>query len=165
MEYTAKDKRIYLRLGDRVTHLWHEEWGEGAVVEERTSIVPGGTCLVRLLFEDGRQRTFNNDLDHEQCCYFFGVRRIQSFDPFEARATGEDREPVARPARRRVEADPRRIEDMRAPRAGDPEPVRATPRRSRASTAVKDVTPPTRSRRRLGAKEAALPPRSRSPRN
>ena len=64
MEYTTKDKRIYLRLGDRVTHIWHEEWGEGAVVEERTSIVPGGTCLVRLLFEDGQQRTFNNDLDN-----------------------------------------------------------------------------------------------------
>ncbi len=78
MEYTAKDKRIYLRLGDRVTHVRHEEWGEGAVVEERTSVVPGGTCLVRLLFEDGQQRTFNNDLDHEQCCYFLGVRRTWS---------------------------------------------------------------------------------------
>src|SRR5262249_60474058 len=80
MEYSARDKRIYLRLGDRVTHLWHEEWGEGAVVEERTSIVPGGTCLVRLLWEDGQQRTFNNDLDNEQCCYFFGVRKIFSMD-------------------------------------------------------------------------------------
>ena len=80
MEYTTKDKRIYLRLGDRVTHIWHEEWGEGAVVEERTSVVPGGTCLVRLLFEDGQQRTFNNDLDNEQCCYFFGVRRLWSID-------------------------------------------------------------------------------------
>jgi hypothetical protein len=80
MEYTTKDKRIYLRLGDRVTHMCHEEWGEGAVVEERTSVVPGGTCLVRLLFEDGQQRTFNNDLDNEQCCYFFGVRRLWSFD-------------------------------------------------------------------------------------
>src|SRR5262245_36089234 len=80
MEYTSKDKRLYLRLGDKVTHLFHEEWGEGAVVEERTSIVPGGTCLVRLLFEDGKQRTFNNDLDNEQCCYFFGLRRLWSFD-------------------------------------------------------------------------------------
>ena len=76
MDYTAKDKRLFLRLGDRVTHLQHEEWGEGAVVEERTSIVPGGTCLVRLLFEDGQQRTFNNDLDHPQCCSVFGIRRI-----------------------------------------------------------------------------------------
>lgn len=78
MEYTTEDKRLYLRLGDRVVHLRHEEWGEGAVVEERTSVVPGGTCLVRLLFEDGRQRTFNNDLDHEQCCYFLGLRRTRS---------------------------------------------------------------------------------------
>lgn len=87
MEYTAKDKRIYLRLGDRVMHTRHEEWGEGAVVEERTSVVPGGTCLVRLLFEDGQQRTFNNDLDHEQCCYFLGLRRMWTFDPGRWEAT------------------------------------------------------------------------------
>ncbi len=94
MEYTVKNKRLYLRLGDRVTHLRHEEWGEGAVVEERTSVVPGGTCLVRLLFEDGRERTFNNDLDNEQCCYFFGLRRVLSLsleeilpDPVRGRRT------------------------------------------------------------------------------
>ena len=29
-----------------------------------TSSVPGGTCLVRILFEDGQQRTFNNDMDN-----------------------------------------------------------------------------------------------------
>lgn len=80
MEYTVKDKRLFLRLGDRVTHLFREEWGDGSVVEERTSIVPGGTCLVRILFEDGTQRTFNNDLDHEQCCYFFGIRRAMSVE-------------------------------------------------------------------------------------
>jgi hypothetical protein len=68
-------RRLYLRLGDRVAHLDHEEWGEGAVVEEMTSILEGGTCLVRVLFADGRQRTFHNDLDNELCCYFFGVRK------------------------------------------------------------------------------------------
>jgi len=47
----------------------------GAVVEEMTSTIDGGTCLVRILFEDGSQRTFNNDLDSETCCYFFGIRR------------------------------------------------------------------------------------------
>jgi len=67
--------RLYLRLGDRVTHQSHEEWGEGTVVEEMTSILEGGTCLVRVVFGDGRQRTFQNDLDSEQCCYFFGVRK------------------------------------------------------------------------------------------
>jgi hypothetical protein len=67
--------RLYLRLGDRVFHVDHEEWGEGAVVEEMTSVLEGGTCLVRVLFADGRQRTFHNDLESELCCYRFGVRR------------------------------------------------------------------------------------------
>ena len=74
------DKRIYLRLGDTVVHRSYEEWGDGVVVEEMTSTVPGGTCLVRILFDDGRQRTFNNDLDNELCCYFFGVRKRLHFD-------------------------------------------------------------------------------------
>ena len=55
-------RRLYLRLGDRVTHLDHDEWGEGAVVEEMTSRLEGGTCLVRVLFADGRQRTALSDL-------------------------------------------------------------------------------------------------------
>lgn len=74
------DKRLYLRLGDKVVHASYEEWGEGVVVEEMTSSVPGGTCLVRILFNDGRQRTFNNDLDNESCCYRFGVRRSWQLD-------------------------------------------------------------------------------------
>jgi len=72
--------RLYLRLGDRVYHDLHHEWGVGAVVEEMTSTIEGGTCLVRVLFDDGLQRTFNNDLDHEMCCYFMGLRRERSFD-------------------------------------------------------------------------------------
>src|SRR5947207_9268481 len=67
--------RLYLRLGDRVFHADHEEWGEGAVVEEMTSVLEGGTCLVRVMFADGRQRTFHNDLESDLCCYFFGVRK------------------------------------------------------------------------------------------
>jgi hypothetical protein len=67
--------RLYLRLGDRVCHTEHEEWGEGAVVEEMTSVLEGGTCLVRVMFADGRQRTFHNDLESDLCCYFFGVRK------------------------------------------------------------------------------------------
>jgi hypothetical protein len=69
------DKRIYLRVGDKVMHRTYREWGTGVVVEEMTSTVPGGTCLIRILFEDGRQRTFSNDMDNEMCCYYFGVRR------------------------------------------------------------------------------------------
>ncbi len=74
------EKRIYLRLGDKVVHRDYDAWGEGVVVEEMTSSVPGGTCLVRILFNDGRQRTFNNDMDNELCCYYFGVRKYWQFD-------------------------------------------------------------------------------------
>jgi hypothetical protein len=69
--------RLYLRLGDKVVHVNYGEWGGGVVVEEMTSVLIGGTCLVRILFEDGQQRTFNNDLDSELCCYYFGIRRCQ----------------------------------------------------------------------------------------
>ena len=67
--------RLYLRLGDLVTHRDYPQWGEGTVVEEMTSTVPGGTCLVRIQFQDGQQRTFSNDLDNQTCCYYFGVRK------------------------------------------------------------------------------------------
>ena len=86
--------RLYLRLGDRVFHADHEEWGEGAVVEEMTSVLEGGTCLVRVRFADGQQRTFHNDLDNELCCYFFWIRK-----EWRASALLE-----AEPARRRAAA-------------------------------------------------------------
>ena len=80
------EKRLFLRLGDRVQHVTHDGWGMGAVVEVMTSIVPGGTCLVRVLFEDGKQRTFNNDLDSDMCCARLGVQKLwklgfEGFDP------------------------------------------------------------------------------------
>lgn len=71
-------KRLFLRLGDHVFHLRHEHWGEGVVVEEMTSSLDAGVCLVRINFEDGQQRTFHNDLDDELCCYYFGVRKCES---------------------------------------------------------------------------------------
>jgi hypothetical protein len=74
------DKRLFLRLGDRVLHVNYEEWGLGVVVEVMTSVVPGGTCLVRILFEDGQQRTFNNDLDSDLCCCRLGLRKEWHFD-------------------------------------------------------------------------------------
>ena len=75
-----REVRLYLRLGDRVYHDSREEWGGGAVVEVMTSTIEGGTCLVRILFEDGHQRTFNNDLDSDMCCYRMGLRRENIFD-------------------------------------------------------------------------------------
>jgi hypothetical protein len=71
----TESKRLYLRVGDEVTHLRYEEWGIGVVMEIMTSSVPGGTCLARVRFQDGQLRCFNNDLDNESCCYYFGVRR------------------------------------------------------------------------------------------
>jgi hypothetical protein len=68
-------KRLYLRVGDEVNHLRYDEWGIGVVMEVMTSSVPGGTCLARVRFQDGQLRCFNNDLDNEACCYYFGVRR------------------------------------------------------------------------------------------
>jgi hypothetical protein len=75
----SEQKRLYLRVGDEVSHLHYEEWGLGVVMEVMTSSVPGGTCLARVRFQDGQTRCFNNDLDNETCCYFFGVRRC--WDP------------------------------------------------------------------------------------
>lgn len=71
----SEDKRLYLRVGDEVNHIRHEEWGIGVVMEVMTSSIPGGTCLVRVRFQDGQLRCFNNDLDNDSCCYYFGVRR------------------------------------------------------------------------------------------
>ena len=84
-----QDKRLFLRLGDKVQHRDYGQWGHGVVVEEMTSSVPGGTCLVRIDFDDGRQRTFNNDLDNDMCCYYFGLRKFweddEMFSPTAAR--------------------------------------------------------------------------------
>ena len=67
-------RRLFLQTGDRVEHLGYIKWGRGEVVEERHSTLDGGFCLVKILFEDGIQRTFINDLDSEQCCYYAGIR-------------------------------------------------------------------------------------------
>jgi hypothetical protein len=89
------EKRIYLRLGDKVTHRNYAQWGYGTVVEEMTSMIPGGTCLVRILFQDGHQRTFHNDLDTELCCYYFGVRKLWDLD-LEEPAPRRRKRPVLR---------------------------------------------------------------------
>jgi hypothetical protein len=68
-------KRLFLGVGDEVTHLRYEQWGIGVVMECMTSSVPGGTCLARIRFQDGILRCFNNDLDNDSCCYYFGLRR------------------------------------------------------------------------------------------
>lgn len=75
--------RIYLRLGDKVKHLRYTRWGTGKVIEEKNSCLPGGICIVRILFEDGIERSFINNLDHEMCCYYTGIRLIEEFSIWE----------------------------------------------------------------------------------
>ena len=62
-----------MRIGDRVKHIRHHYWGDGEVVQESHSTLPGGFCFVRIRFEDGSERSFINDLDSESCCYYAGI--------------------------------------------------------------------------------------------
>ncbi|NQY90032.1 MAG: DUF3553 domain-containing protein [Deltaproteobacteria bacterium] len=90
--------RQFLRLGDRVWQDYREDWGNGVVVEVMTSTIIGGTCLVRIIFEDGHQRTFNNDLNSEMCCARMGMCREHVF------GRGRDRSGSRRPVTRQVTA-------------------------------------------------------------
>jgi hypothetical protein len=69
-------KRLYLKVGDRVRHVNYSVWGAGEVVEEKHSHLSGGFCFVKILFSDGEQRSFINDLDNELCCYYAGIRLV-----------------------------------------------------------------------------------------
>jgi hypothetical protein len=86
-------KRLFLRAGDTVYHMNYRAWGVGRVVELITSTLPGGCALARVEWTDGKKRVFNNDLDHYQCCYFFGLRLHE----------GEEKKPArVRASRRRM---------------------------------------------------------------
>jgi len=63
----------YLRVGDKVFHKKCKSWGGGIVVETRASELPGGICYVRILFQDGKERIFDNNFDSVSCCYHTGI--------------------------------------------------------------------------------------------
>jgi hypothetical protein len=67
------EKHTYLRLGDKVVHKKFKSWGGGIVIETRSSDLPGGTCFARILFQDGKQRIFDNNFDSICCCYYTGI--------------------------------------------------------------------------------------------
>lgn len=69
-------QRLYLKVGDMVEHQRFSFWGRGQVIEEKHSSLSGGFCMVRVLFDDGIERSFINDLDNQSCCYYFGLRLI-----------------------------------------------------------------------------------------
>lgn len=69
-------RRLFLKVGDKVTHNRYLIWGTGEVVEEKHSTLSGGLCLVRVIFEDGNERSFINDMDNDLCCYYSGIMII-----------------------------------------------------------------------------------------
>ena len=68
--------RLYLKTGDRVEHLSFSHWSKGEVKVEQHSKLLGGFCFVRILFDDGVERSFINDLDNQACCYYAGIKII-----------------------------------------------------------------------------------------
>jgi len=67
------EKHTYLRVGDKVFHEKFKSWGGGIVVETKVSELTGGMCYVRILFQDGKQRVFDNNFDSASCCYYTGI--------------------------------------------------------------------------------------------
>ena len=71
-----RDHYLYLKAGDRVYHKKFLRWGMGIVAEERMSEVPGGFCYVRINFQDGKTRVFDNNLRSGTCCYYSGIEKL-----------------------------------------------------------------------------------------
>ncbi len=67
------EKHTYLRVGDKVYHKKFKSWGGGIVIETWSSDLPGGLCYVRILFQDGKKRVFDNSFDSACCCYHAGI--------------------------------------------------------------------------------------------
>jgi hypothetical protein len=74
------EKRTYLRVGDKVFHKKFKSWGGGIVVETWSSNLPGGMCYVRILFQDGKQRVFDNNFDSTCCCYYTGITLVDRIE-------------------------------------------------------------------------------------
>jgi hypothetical protein len=74
------EKRTYLRVKDKVFHEKFKSWGGGIVMETWSSGLPGGMCFVRILFQDGKQRVFDNDFDSACCCYYTGITLLSRIE-------------------------------------------------------------------------------------
>jgi len=70
------EKHTYLHVGDKVVHKKFKFWGGGMVMETWASDLPGGMCYARILFQDGKQRVFDNGFDSVCCCYYTGITVI-----------------------------------------------------------------------------------------
>lgn len=82
----GRERFLYLKAGDRVYHKKNLRWGMGVVAEERMSEVPGGFCYVRINFQDGKTRVFDNNLRSGNCCYYSGIEKLDK--QLQEQATG-----------------------------------------------------------------------------
>jgi hypothetical protein len=73
-----KEYSLFLEVGDEVVHERYLRWGKGVVVEERRSELPGGFCYVRISFQDGSVRVFDNNFRSDNCCYYAGIRKLEN---------------------------------------------------------------------------------------
>ncbi len=73
-----RNTSLYLQVGDQVYHKHYLRWGIGTVVEERSSQLPGGFCYVRINFQDGTMRVFDNNYKSECCCYYAGIVKMDA---------------------------------------------------------------------------------------
>ncbi|MGB7573875.1 MAG: hypothetical protein WBN53_08440 [Thermodesulfobacteriota bacterium] len=46
------------------------------MLETWSSDLPGGMCFARILFQDGKQRVFDNNFDSVCCCCHTGITLI-----------------------------------------------------------------------------------------
>jgi hypothetical protein len=69
----VSEKHTYLHVGDKVFHKKYKSWGGGIVIETWSSDLPGGLCFVRIQFQDGKKRVFDNSFDSACCCYYTGI--------------------------------------------------------------------------------------------
>jgi hypothetical protein len=74
------EQHTYLRVGDKVFHKKFKSWGGGIVVETWSSDLPGGMCFVRILFQDGKQRVFDNNFNSTCCCYYTGLTLLNRIE-------------------------------------------------------------------------------------
>ncbi len=77
---SGSERHTYLRVGDRVYHKKYKSWGGGIVIETWSSDLPGGLCFVRILFQDGKKRVFDNSMDSAWCCYYTGITLINRIE-------------------------------------------------------------------------------------
>lgn len=74
------EQHIYLQVGDKVFHKRFKSWGCGIVTEALASDVPGGLCYVRIQFQDGKKRVFDNSLNSSCCCYYAGITLLNRIE-------------------------------------------------------------------------------------